>query len=257
MIQLDGLGARFSGRYLVTEARHVYSPETGLETDFTVRGLRAGLLRELVNDREPRRRWPGVVTAVVTNTDDPKGWGRVKVKFPWLADDVESDWARMALPDAGGGGGLAAAPAVGDEVLVAFAHGDFSRPFVIGGLWNGRSPAPPEVTESQSGAHSQVRAWRSRQGHRVAMRDNLERGVTVETAGGHRLTLDDSGDQITLSSRDGLTIRLDNRNRRITIEGKGDVNIAANGNMNLRTRGNMNLVADGQVNVKGAMINLN
>jgi uncharacterized protein (DUF2345 family) len=102
-----------------------------------------------------------------------------------------------------------------------------------------------------------VRAWRSRQGHRVAMRDNLERGVTVETAGGHRLTLDDSGDQITLSSRDGLTIRLDNRNRRITIEGKGDVNIAANGNMNLRTRGNMNLVADGQVNVKGAMINLN
>lgn len=257
MIRLEGLGKRFSGRYLVTEARHVYDPQTGLETDFTVRGLRAGLLSELVDDAEPRRRWPGVVTAVVTNTDDPKGWGRVKVKFPWLADDVESDWARLALPDAGGGGGMAAAPAVGDEVLVAFAHGDFSRPFVLGGLWNGRSPAPPEVTDAQRGAHSQVRAWRSRNGHRVTMRDDLERGVTVETAAGHRLTLDDSGDQITLSSRDGLTIRLDNRKRRITIEGDGDVNVAANGNMNLRARGNMNLAADGQVNVKGAMINLN
>jgi hypothetical protein len=42
-------------------------------------------------------------------------------------------------------------PSQGDQVLVAFDHGDPRRPYVTGGLWNG-SDTPPESTFSLSDA---------------------------------------------------------------------------------------------------------
>ena len=33
---------------------------------------------------------------MVTNNQDPENIHRVKVRFPWLSNDVESNWARVA-----------------------------------------------------------------------------------------------------------------------------------------------------------------
>jgi phage protein D len=71
MVKLEALGKRFSGTYLVTGARHEYTAQ-GLRTTFTVRGSRTGLLTEQLLHQPPLDRWPGVVTAVITNTEDPK-----------------------------------------------------------------------------------------------------------------------------------------------------------------------------------------
>src|ERR1700750_2275998 len=78
----------------------------------------------------------GVVVAVVTNNQDPDGFGRVKVKFPWLSDVDESSWARIAAPMAGKARGIYFLPEVDDEVLVIFEHGDVRSPYVLGALWN-------------------------------------------------------------------------------------------------------------------------
>lgn len=255
-VTLEALGERFSGTYLVTSATHAYTPE-GLRTTFTVHGSRTGLLAKQMSQGGPLDRWPGVVIAVVTNTDDPNNWGRVKVKFPWMTDDAESNWARVVGIGAGPEAGLFAMPDVDDEVLVAFAHGNFGQPFVLGGLWNGQYDIPPEAAGAASGEKPLVRTWHSRSGHWIATYDNADDKVEIVTAGGHQLTLDDANRKITITSNGGHTVTLDDSGNKITIESSNEVEIKATGNLKLEAGGNMDLQASGQVNVSGAMINLN
>ncbi len=91
---------------------------------------------------------PGVASAIVIDREDPEGLGRVKLKFPWLAEgEPESSWARIAAPMAGAERGAWLMPEVDDEVLVAFEHGDLRRPYVVGFLWNGVDKPPAKEPE--------------------------------------------------------------------------------------------------------------
>ena len=253
-VRLDRLGERLSGRYLVTAATHVYRPE-GLVTHFSVRGTRTGSLVAQLAGEDPRRRWPGVVPAVVTNAGDPEGRGRVKVKFPWMTDEAESAWARNLGAGAGPEAGFFAIPDVGDEVLVAFEHGDFSRPYILGGLWSGQHTAPPEL--GSNGEEAQIRIWRSRGGHTIIFYDNADDKVEIKTAGGHTLSLDDANQAITFTSSGGIQLALDDSGSKLVVESGGEIEIEASANLKIKAGANLELEAGGQVNVKGATINLN
>lgn len=244
-IKLEGLGQRFSGTYLVTNATHLFTEE-GLKTTFSVRGSRTGLLTEQVTHTSPIDRWHGVVIGIVTNTDDPKNAGRVKVKFPWLSEDVESDWARVSGFGAGNQAGLFILPAVGDEVLVIFAHGDFSQPYVLGAVWNGQSSPPSETTGAASGEKPLVRTWRSKEGHRITVYDNADKKIEIITKDGRTITLDDAKRMILLETPE---VKVKMENNGLTID--SDMNIT------IKAGANLNLEASGQVTIKGAMINMN
>ena len=115
----------------------------------------------------------GVVVGIVTNNKDPQGLGRVKVKFPWLSADEESNWARLSSPMAGKDRGLFILPEVNDEVLVMFEHGDVNHPFVIGSLWNGTDKPPLSADQAVDGSGNVVRR-------------------ILKTTAGHTITLDES-----------------------------------------------------------------
>jgi hypothetical protein len=255
-IRLESLGSRFSGSYLVTNATHIYTTR-GLKTTFNVRGSRTGLLNEQANHKEPTTQWSGVYTAIVTNTDDPSNWGRVKVKFPWLSNDAESNWARVLGIGAGPEAGLFVIPEVGDEVLVLFGHSDFSQPFVLGGVWNGQNELPPEGSGVPTGEKPLVRTWHSCSGHLIAMHDNADNKIEIISAGGHSIKLDDANSKIEITSGGGLTITLDDNGSKISFERTSEVEITTSGNLKLQAGGNIDLQASGQVNIQGAMINLN
>ena len=98
--------------------------------------------------RSTDRRYYGVVEALVTNViDDPEQECRVTLRFPFFdGATAESDWCRVVQPYAGNGYGAVFVPEVGDEVLVAFVHGDMRFPIVLGGpvQRGGQAADPPD-----------------------------------------------------------------------------------------------------------------
>jgi hypothetical protein len=84
----------------------------------------------------------GVVTARVINNLDPLMLGRVQVQLQAIYCLDLMPWCRVATPMAGPLHGSYFIPNPGDEVLVAFEHGDANAPYVIGSLWNAMAPPP-------------------------------------------------------------------------------------------------------------------
>jgi len=104
----------------------------------------------------------------VTNNKDEEGLGRVKVTFAWLAENDESNWARIATMMAGNDRGSYFLPEVGDEVLIAFEQGSISTFLhVIGSLWNGKD----KVHETNSDGKNNLRVIKSRSGHKIIFDD--------------------------------------------------------------------------------------
>jgi type VI secretion system secreted protein VgrG len=76
----------------------------------------------------------GPQTATVSS--DPDEYGRVKVKFHW-GQEVESWWARVAMPWAHKQMGFQFFPRIDSEVVVEFLEGVPERPIIVGAVFNG------------------------------------------------------------------------------------------------------------------------
>ena len=263
LIKLEGLGKRFSGTYLVTNAVHVYSPE-GMRTTFRVSGSRKGLLAEQVAGLPGLVRWEGVVTAIVTNNQDPDDLGRVKIKYPWLDDNAESFWARVIGAGAAQEAGFYALPEVGDEVLIAFFHGDFNSPYVLGGLWNGKHAIPDDAKGAGAQEKHLVRTWQSKKKHKITLDDTANKKIHIETTDGHQFILDDADKSITLKTSGGLVLTMDDNGQKVTLESGGNIEVEATGdlevkamNIKMKATANMDLEAGGMMKIKGSMVNIN
>ncbi|BCJ37199.1 type IV secretion protein Rhs [Actinocatenispora thailandica] len=144
VVQLDRLPGTFAGRWLLSGARHIFDTEVlGYRTSFTASGTQDRSLLTLAR-ADPCRRdsaatVDGVVCGVVTNINDPEQLGRVKVSLPWLSPAHESDWSPTGQLFAGTAEGALFLPSPGDQVLVAFEHGDVRRPYVLSSLASTRT----------------------------------------------------------------------------------------------------------------------
>jgi phage protein D/phage baseplate assembly protein gpV len=249
-VQLTALGQRFSGVYFVTAATHIYRADAAYMTNFTIHGRRPDTLYALLERAVERPRdLPGPVVGLVTNNKDPDGWGRVKVKFPWLSDTVESDWARLVSVGAGPKRGFYCLPEIDDEVLVLFEQGDVNRPYVIGGLWNGRDKPPLPTDQAVDAERGQVRqrTFKTRVGHSFILTDGADQGVVLETAGGHRLTMADEKKKIVLTSAGGHVLTLNDSNGEVTLKSSGNLTLSAT---NLKLKADIKMALDApQVNI--------
>jgi len=161
----------------------------------------------------------------VVSLDDPDQRNRVQVRLVGFDDVANQDaplWARVVCPFAGKDRGAFLLPDVDDEVLVVFQNGDPSYPLVIGGLWNGKSTSPTNI----SGGQNRLKVIRSKNGVKLTMDDQQgQETFIVETPGGQKITLKDGPGTITVEDSNGNSIKCDSAG--ITVTAAATVSVKA------------------------------
>lgn len=169
-------------------------------------------------------RFFGVLVGVVTDNQDPDQLGRVRVRFPWLAENDASHWARVAAPMAGKQYGAFFLPEVGDEVLLAFEHGRPESAYVLGGLWNGVDKPPVANADGKNN----LRVLRSRAGHEVVLDDTAgaEQVIVRDGNGRDSVVIDMAAGKVTVTADKELVLacagklRIGGAGAEVVIEGE-------------------------------------
>jgi uncharacterized protein involved in type VI secretion and phage assembly len=205
-----------------------------------------------IPDHTSAHHFYGVVVGIVTNNKDPDKLGRVKVRFPWLSDEDESTWARMATPMAGKSRGLYFLPEVEDEVLVVFEQGDPGYPFVIGSLWNTKDIPP---TNNADGKNN-VRLMQSRSGHQIRLNDEdgKETIEIIDKTGNNKLVIDTAKNSITITSDKDITLSAPQG--AIKLEAK-TLEFKSSSSTKLEAGAGLDIKSSATMNIKGTTINLN
>jgi uncharacterized protein involved in type VI secretion and phage assembly len=227
-----------------------------------------------------------LLVGLVTDLNDPKSWGRIKVKLPTLGGLVQTGWARVLLPSGGASTGLVVPHQVGDEVVVGFEEGDLERPVVLGAV-HGGSDKPPAATKADGG-QAQVAGLTSRANHVLVVDDSedaAKKGLRFDHSDAHKLHVTAEG--ISLTAEKSKPIKLVAGQSSIELDGQGNVTIKgmkvsieaqtdlelkgtqlkgqaqatmslqAQGTAELKANGMVTVESSGQTAVKGTIVQIN
>jgi phage protein D/phage baseplate assembly protein gpV len=252
LVTLSGVGRKLAGDYYVTDVIHEYGEGQELLTHFASDGPPSDLGANPNRASGPFDGWSGrgLVAAYVTSIKDPKKLGRIKVTYPSLRDQHESEWARVITPGAGKDRGLDFRPEVGDEVVVGFERGHVDKPLVLGGLWSEKFKPPfDDIVEDSGDGVVSKRVIASRVGHSITMSDGNgpeDRHIDLALNDGETFVYIGE-DKITVESPGGNPIELKSGSASLTITDGGDLKIQA---------ASLDIKVDGSAKIEGQDIAL-
>ena len=214
-----------------------------------------------------KKKFYGVTTGRVVNQLDPLSLGRVQVQLPFIDAVDQSPWASVVTPMAGQLAGHYFIPNVGDDVLVAFEHGDVNVPYVIGSLWSVMAPPP------MPSPMPQIRAIRTLTGNQIVLTE-APPSITIQTAptppvsmpsppaptGPYQtIAMNPTGVQVATPTMVSIMV-----GTTTVVVTPSAVNVQVGSTTLAVTPGaitmhapTISLVADGTVTVKGALVNIN
>ena len=200
-----------------------------------------------------KKKYYGVVTGRVINQLDPLTLGRVQVQLPFIDSVDLSPWARVAVPLAGPECGFYFIPNIGDEVLVAFEHGDVGAPYVIGCLWNATAPPPlpsplPQISMIKTLAQNMI------------MFTDVPPSITIMAPTGQTIVMNAAGIQILSDPKDVISItaagiQIVSGSNMVSMTPDG-ITISGAPNLNISAATAMNIAAP-TINLVGGMVNIN
>ncbi len=269
VIELGGVGDRFSGKALVSGVRHEITTQNW-ETDISF-GLDPewfGRSAERIVEPKANGLLPGVsglhIGLVTALEGDPDAEDRIQVRIPLIDPSEEGMWARIATLDAGENRGSFFRPEIGDEVVLGFLNDDPRNPVVLGMMNSSAKPAPLQATDD-----NHEKGIITRSAMKLLFNDE-KKTVTIETPNGNTVHLSDEDGAISVKDENGNTFVMNADG--ITIESAADVSIKASGDVkiegvNITSSANAQLKAEGsagvelssggQAVVKGAIVQIN
>jgi phage baseplate assembly protein gpV/phage protein D len=193
-VKVHGIAPSLEGRYVLTAVDHIFDSIKGFISTISTAPL----------PPRPRARSAVAAPGVVTDVNDPEGYGRVRVELPTY-NKVETDWLGVLTAGAGSGKGLLALPDVGDTVLVMFPQGEPAHGLILGGLYGVKTSSDWD--------------W--------GIDSGSVRRYTFITPGGQRMQLDDAKQLIRLENSDGSYFELSPD--KVSMHAQADLHIEAPG----------------------------
>lgn len=179
----------------------------------------------------------GVILGVVKQNWDDKHPGMLKVEF--LQGETGknvSNWLPVMTPYAGNGFGLYLLPEIGTQVVLAFEYGNIMEPIVIGCLWNQSDTQPSGAMVEKNS----IKTFATKGGNKItiAEEESGKEKLTIETAGGLKISMDEQSKSITLQDKD-------NKNSVLLDASNGALNFKADKKMVFNVGGKSVLTLDG------------
>lgn len=250
MIEMDGVGTRFSGNALVSGVLHTIESGNWHTT------VRLGLNEAWYTEETPNIVSPlasgilpginGLQNGVVKQINaDPDNQFRVLVTIPIL--DNKTVWARLANLYATSGSGSYFYPEVGDEVVLGFFNEDPRFPVILGSMYSS-SKAPPYTPDDKNGTKAIV----SKSMVKIVV-DEEKKSLTLTTPANNTIVLSDDAKSITMADQNGNKIEMTSSG--INIQSASDITIKANQNINASATANISVAAQNDLKLSGLSVN--
>jgi len=267
LVEIEGMSADDGGRYIVTSVTHsIQGDGSGYRNNFTCvpeEGAAPPRTRE-------RPTAPVIWGAVVVNTDDPDGLGRIQVEFNHSVGGAggpePTPWIRVAQGHSGENWGAFALPELGDEVLVAALDGDQEDLVVLGSVPNGSGPdvmGPARIAADAVGAaglaEGLAKVFLTKSGNQIVIVDE-DGSETIEISspdgqnqirlsldGGPKIDLTSDGD-VSITAAGAINLKSDSD---IIIDAKGKLDLLSGSDAKLKASGNTQVEAGMKAGVKG------
>ena len=192
------------------------------------------------------------VRAMVVETDDPKHWGRVKVRFHWQMNEYKegnpngnTPWIHVTQQYVGGNDpcfGVHLIPEKFTEVFVDFEDGNFERPYVVGSLFGPQHP----VDSGWNPGSNNVKAIRTASGHTIEIHDN-ESGDSWGKGGFIQIYDNQTHNYDILISTDQKLIKLKSKGN-IELYADKDIKLEAGHDIKMKAKHDMTIDVDNDMN---------
>lgn len=204
----------------------------------------------------------GVVAGVVVDNYNQQLPGRVCVQIPVrdkTSDDAQDRigkvWARVAMPFGGASWGQYFFPEKGDQVLLAFEHGNIEKAFIVGSIYKDNA----SMLKSSIHMKNQNKKIVTKNGNTIAFEDvdgadGQKDKISIYTANkSHTVSLDNEKNQILISDKEGKNkIQMDTEKGNISVKAENKLTISVGDNIELTMNGNSGTVTlkCGKLNVE-------